>query len=710
MERAAHMPTAQEDQSAARASIALRVLEVAVETLPIPTTPPGQPRDVEERGLALLEASLRLSHLRRVSEHLKLVDRTHLNRHVSIDLDLTQVPPRQQRALQRPGDQTKLWLPIGIQTRTSAAPAVIKNADGETLSTMTLREVTAAFSAGLVLLFRMLLEANPHSSRRFDPKPDSVASSDDLFLLKSERIRSLWLIEASVSQIVREGPSSFRLAETLMVDDSGKLLATAASGTRVDAEKIRGYARLALKTLATSQRRSFDAFLELMTVAALEYPLVPLVDASHPVAHLTYDSPHIPANRDRRIISFSQIGSALAPMRSFDLKYLTTIPGRIISHHITIDVSEQVRVQRFVLVTTADLPLVTRLVNDIREVASRYDELSAAGEKLLENELQSIVARLVFIGRRRVAELQGFRAYMSASGTRPSAQRPLSSQTQPLLHLSRPITGLSQVRDAIADQTLEALAGLISDFQQGRLTRLVNILTAERLRCLGARIEKSQLGLTVITDSDPREYAAHSHWTGRQMVKERASTEPIDTWAYMSMADDPPSLTGSVFRMAGALVGVFYLVCSLIFRDPIWWTLGRQTLSPELENNDALVAVLLLVPGLLLSRLDIPSTNTVLGQMRLFPRLCAYASAAVMAIAAMIVAVANRISVPVCMVLLVGLILPFAAAAVSLLLTRLLSARLLPHRTLLPTWIRRALRIPAAPLLMPKFTTFEASR
>jgi hypothetical protein len=44
------------------------------------------------------------------------------------------------------------------------------------------------------------------------------------------------------------------------------------------------------------------------------------------------------------------------------------------------------------------------------------------------------------------------------------------------------------------------------------------------------------------------------------------------------------------------------------------------------SRADAIVAVLLIVPGLLVARLDIPSTNTVLGQIRSHQRALAYSA------------------------------------------------------------------------------------
>lgn len=58
---------------------------------------------------------------------------------------------------------------------------------------------------------------------------------------------------------------------------------------------------------------------------------------------------------------------------------------------------------------------------------------------------------------------------------------------------------------------------------------------------------------------------------------------------------------------------------------PLGEHLGSQ---PEdggvISSADAIVTMLLLVPGVMLSRLDIPSSKSVLGQLRLFPRYVAF--------------------------------------------------------------------------------------
>jgi hypothetical protein len=57
-----------------------------------------------------------------------------------------------------------------------------------------------------------------------------------------------------------------------------------------------------------------------------------------------------------------------------------------------------------------------------------------------------------------------------------------------------------------------------------------------------------------------------------------------------------------------------------------------------MSSADAVVTMLLLVPGLLLSRLDIPARKTVLGQLRLFPRYVAYTSVIIAGMLALLVA------------------------------------------------------------------------
>jgi hypothetical protein len=98
--------------------------------------------------------------------------------------------------------------------------------------------------------------------------------------------------------------------------------------------------------------------------------------------------------------------------------------------------------------------------------------------------------------------------------------------------------------------------------------------------------------------------------------------------AYLALADETPSLVESVSRIIAALTIVVFGIGALLVESPAWLWSTPDEFDPDnaLSRADAIVAVLLLVPGILVARLDIPSTNTVLGQIRSHQRALAYSA------------------------------------------------------------------------------------
>ena len=76
-----------------------RLLDV-VWSIPAPTNPPPMARDDQAFGLALLDLSLRLQHVSRMTERLRLVDPGHPRAHRALDLDLTVLTRSQIDTLQ----------------------------------------------------------------------------------------------------------------------------------------------------------------------------------------------------------------------------------------------------------------------------------------------------------------------------------------------------------------------------------------------------------------------------------------------------------------------------------------------------------------------------------------------------------------------------------------------------------------------------------
>ncbi len=143
----------------------------------------------------------------------------------------------------------------------------------------------------------------------------------------------------------------------------------------------------------------------------------------------------------------------------------------------------------------------------------------------------------------------------------------------------------------------------------------------------------AQLGFDVSTDNDPRENGAHAQWRATPLGFGHPTVEPVEARVYLAMADEPPALVGSVLRMLAALLVVVVGIKAVALDHPLAWT------APiELGQADAAVAVLLIVPGVLLARLDIFSTHSILGRLRRFPIVVAYVSVGITSTLALFVA------------------------------------------------------------------------
>lgn len=610
-------------------------LRSALWQTPIPTSPPPYNGYQEAFGLNLLALALRLEHVDRMAEALTLADSTHMTRSVSIDVNLTVLTPDQRQALRSdpdgPNEPTAVWLPVARQARTDQAPIVVRDATGAVMPRATHQETARALTQGMSKAFRMFLEADPRSS---DP-------DDPLYGVRHGLHRSRWLVQATIAHLIDNGG---RLAN-LPADHTRRNRAT-------DSESIRERAEQAVVQLFPPD----SAFLKLLDIASSEYLLVTEVPTTKPQAFLQYDAPVMPA-RSQDLRDRASIRGGLRPQHEFTVRYQTIIPRAVNSYHVTIEVPPEIAVRRFFLTSDVDAPALRTLVNDIRAVADEYDDLNAVSPKLLEQELQSIASRLAEFGRRRHRDLDAFKQYLEECYASFTSRRPMLPASE---HDKRLVTWLARFAQQYeADQHRKLADG---------------VFTAEVLHSLADRLEASEFDRDLYVDNDPRDNAGHAHWRRRPFGSDPQSMEPVEANVYVALVDDPPSLASNVSRLLLA-VTVLVLAFGLILHPrlfagiPVLNAIGQQ-LSPELTGSDplgsadAVVTVLLLVPGLLLSRLEIPSARSVLGRLRLFPRYVAYLAMIIAGALALCVAV---VRVP-------QLELPFEIAIIALGLLILLVA------------------------------------
>lgn len=606
-------------------------LRDAIRHAAIPSAPPHSDPYREALGLNLLALALRLDHVDRLSESLHLVDSTHMVRTVSVDVNLADLTAEQRTALNpspQERRQSSIWLPIARHSRSHQAPVLVRDSNGTVLTTSTHRETNQALSQGLRRAFTMWLDSNPDAHREGHP----------LYRIRHKFSRSTWLIETALTSVIEHGPGAGAW-------DRGQPVVADAQGGPAD---IRARAEEAVEVLFSSAGNSEygDPFLRLLEIASTEHLLVVRVDTEPERAFLRYDAPVLsPVERngaEDRPTGRATLRRLFRPPpwvlleHEFSVTYETVIPRAVNSYHVTVEVPEEIRVRRLLMTSDNEADEVRRLTSDMLAVADRYEHLRATASHVLELELQSIVSRAAELGRRRVQDLGSYQDYIA---------RVLNPHRQFRKPPRKPADAAELFRLLGTDRrAVRRLVQLAEMYDTDQLRRLARVLDADVLRAWAERLRDAELRLDVHVDNDPREHAGHTQWSRRTFDGRHRSTGPVQATIYAALVDDPPSLAASVGRLLLAVVALVLGLTILLgigvrdLWDTLWAAAGgdREIAWPGMPDAkdarptaDALATVLLLVPGLLLSRLDIPSHRTVLGRLRLFSRYVAYAAVTV---------------------------------------------------------------------------------
>jgi hypothetical protein len=597
----------------------------ALRRTPIPTAPPPHDGHQEALGLNLLALALRLEHIDRMTEALSLADSTHMTRSVSVDIDTNVLTPEQKWALRSDASgvttrPSAVWLPVSRQSRSDMAPVVVRDAAGNVVPRMPQVETAQALIHGMCKAFRMFL-----TSDRRTEDPGAL-----LHAVRHNSNRSRWLIEATIGDLITAGG---RYPAAVPAHSTG--------GRATDSDSIRDKAARAVEELFAPD----SPFLRLLEVASQEYLLVVEVPTYKAQSFLRYEAPVIPARSDN--LRARNTFARWATFRhEFTVRYSTLIPRAVKSYHVTLEVPPEIQVRRFFMTSDVDSPALRSLVEDMRTVSESYDELRAVTPKLLELELQGIASRLAEFGRRRHHDLESFMAYIEERYATFSA-RPARFPVWP--EVASPETSLVPDRPVVT-----RLAQFSHLYETDHYRKLADgLITRETLDRLADELVEAQVDKDIHVDNDPRENAGHAHWQRHPFGADPQTVEPVASTIYAALVDDPPSLASNVSKLLLAVlllvVGFSVVLEPTLFAGvPLLGDLNQQFRpsadggDSQMSSADAVVTMLLLVPGLLLSRLDIPSNKTVLGQLRLFPRYVAYTSMIIAATLALLVAAGRK--------------------------------------------------------------------
>lgn len=572
--------------------IGLEALKQAIRTVPVPGAPPPLSREAAAVGLAFLDMALRQNHIRRLTERLSLVEHGLASRTTEVDVRLSLLNHSQRAASRlfqqlssrsarsREEEQTAsptIWVPVTRISRLSVSPVDVVDAAGVKLPRLTQYETSRLLASGLYRLLAGTLSSQPETRR------DSSLSQ---LLYHQDQAR--WLIQAALIALLTERSRPL----TTDGDDRG--------GFHDDHDDQ------PCRALALSVLRDYDQqllpYANLLNVAVNDYLLVAALDLTKDDHLLSYDAP-VHTRVERSADLAVRRGSSPARYR---VRYVARIPASLRSYHIVAETEPGVHIEAMSMVTNADEATAQDLARDLRALAQRrrrYRPGTSAETRLLELELQSALGRLSELVRTRRWDANQAGLELPDSALRKSREL---------------------ARLYLADQGL-------ANGHRDRASLLSNpALTADDLERAAQEVEEHQAGSDFSVENDPASSRAHAYW--RRSSSRTSRTDHTTVVCTVTLRDATGARPGSVMAYALVVAATVYLVGCLLDRS--LWPYDGSGDPPG--NADAVVAVLLLVPGFLYTRLDLPMPHTILGQLRRTSRWLAHLSigSAVLAAAA----------------------------------------------------------------------------
>jgi hypothetical protein len=571
-------------------------------------------------GIGLLNAALNLNHLTRVTEHLRIIDRRHLERSVTIHVSLDRLTPDQysaavkyghlrdrtagqradERSLMSSGETAPLvWVPITRLDRSVVAPISLRDNEDREIARATQPDLLPLINAAMYVLLRLELETGPGIQDGSPARPES--SLDDLL---NNTNQARWLIEQAVASMLFDRSNCPVEALQMPEPSPPRQLALDVLREHLNVDK-------------------YHAFFDLLWHASNEYLVVAGLNPLKQEHHITYRAPTLPATKESATeVRWRRYLRGVCPGREFTVLYKSSLPRNLNSYHVSLEAESGVRVREAILTTNHDGPRLTELCQDLKTLADAVDQPSTPADPYLDYEISDARFRLTKLCADRAKDAHVYRRY--------AERRHLQDQTSE----SRAAWELRSVHQQASKS---ATAEQLCQSEQDRKDLAIG------LRDLSNRAVTLQLGRDLVVDDDPRDNGAHMYW--RRSAPIDGSRPASRTTATMQavLADDPPSLSGSVVMWLGLLLLLFMLVGFLVYRNLLWfspWT-SDVRVQGDIEV-EALIAVLLIVPGVILSRLGLPASHSVAGQLNYLDRLLAELAVAAAGMLGLILAVSGQ--------------------------------------------------------------------
>jgi hypothetical protein len=579
-------------------------------------------------------------------------DRFSLARSVSADIDLSLLMPDARNALQQPQRAradlpATLWIPIARHGRRELSGVDVSLNNGDLLPRMPQRDCVDLLIVALVRILRMTVAASPRAADR----------NSQVYKSLDRDQRSLWCLETAVATYVNEGGAHGTHAllrwsgEAGSADRSRGLGAATGSDLTAVVERVKTLPRdhpehiraRAVLLLFELFPHAEDPFFELVKVATGDNMLVVGVPEDREIFQVRYDAPLLRShNTDAGSRIVRSVVRGLVPLGTdYVVDYETTIPRYAKSFHLNVAVDDDVAIRSIFMTADDDATDLQEALLAL-DAAAQDADLWDAHPKLVEHELQTSLMKMGSILERRLSELPVPALRMSPFEWLRGVLRRRRSRA---------------VGPAAAWNSLpESLRELVWAGRQQQLGRLPHLARARGFSCgedlhgMIAQARALELQWSFLLDNDPRDSRAHLSWAPK-MTNLNLGAATIHARMRMVLADEKPALAESVRVMIFGLLAIVYLLGYLDTGTWAWpWPAAPPAAAAATFNGfgqaDAVLAVLLLVPGLLLSRLELPHPGSALGQLRLYPRRLAYLAVTTTAVLGVTISVGKTDALP----------------------------------------------------------------
>lgn len=582
-------------------------LRHAITSVPVPGAPPRQNAVGAAIGLSFLDSALRLNHIRRVSETLTVTDHRVARRTTEIDISLAMLDEGQRRAtvLSRDlrgagrrgedGDRgpDEVWVPIARISRRSGAPVSIWSPGGARLPRLTQNECGRLLAAGLFRLLRGILSSLPGST-----------ADSELHLLLHRVPEAEWLLQHAIDVLVTE-----RHCPPASPPQPREHGVVAGQGAR--------YRTIALAVLEKHEHVLVE-FFELLDVALDNDLLIVALDPRRDEHVLTYETPlHVTSEEDAghrlaRLVRSSSEG--------YHLEYRSSISSSIPAYHLVVDAEPGVDIARMYLSTDADARVAAALRADLLVLAERLENerrapAGRASSKILELQMQTTLRTLADLVRRRRWEA-------AQAGVPVPAHRMVVSSE--LGHVAVSGEGTPGLDGAVDSSVLRHPA-----------------MRPERLRAAADELFAEELYAGIALENDPSPSRAHASWHGSP-APEATTGAPVEIRAGMLLCDTTDAGPRRVCQYAVLVAVVGFLLAAFLGDSPWPFDAAGRARLGAIRDADAVIGVLLLVPGFLYTRLGLADRRSISGRLRALPR--AVANVCIAVIAAVAGAVASGLS------------------------------------------------------------------